>query len=66
MNNKGRAQQVCPPEHGPRAITAYVAARRHMKRSLRFDSLTLQALGAKGGGIRRQPYCHTPGTYYEA
>ena len=49
MDHKGSAPHVCPTTHGPRAITAYIAARRHMERSLRFDSLTLQALGAKGG-----------------
>ena len=48
MDHKGRAPQVCPTKHGPRAITAYIAARRHMERNLRFDILTLQALGANG------------------
>ena len=48
-DHKRRAQPVCPTKRGPRTVTAYVAARRHIERSLRFDSLTLQALSAKGG-----------------
>ena len=31
MDNDMRAPQVCPTNRGPRAITAYIAARRHRR-----------------------------------